>query len=161
MEWSLSAVTRVAPVCETRERCCCCCITSGLQFILRSASWCSISQLKRIWATGQKIFHKLTLNSDLHKNIHWTLYSFASRSSSVARALPPVTRSEVTRTFRSSSSVPVDRLSSSSYRSTRLERWAWVISVLNLSKDNTSLRYHNSDPIRYSQYPRFQSRFYR
>ena len=24
-----------------------------------------------------------------------------------------------------------------------------------------SFRYHNSDPIRYSQYPRFQSRFYR
>jgi len=65
------------------------------------------------------------------------------RSTSVARALPPITRSEVTRTYRSSSCAPVDRFSSTSYRTSRLER------------------YHNSDPIRYAQYPRFQSRFYR
>ena len=44
------------------------------------------------------------------------------RSSSVARALPPVTRMEVTRTFRSSSCAPVDRFTSSSYRTSRLER---------------------------------------
>ena len=44
------------------------------------------------------------------------------RSSSVARALPPVTRSEVTRTYRSSSCAPVDRFSSTSYRTGRLER---------------------------------------
>ena len=38
--------------------------------------------------------------------------------------LPPVTRSEVTRTFRSSSCAPVDRGGAAySHRGSRLERW--------------------------------------
>ena len=61
---------------------------------------------------------------DIDANIFYETINISCRSTSVARMLPPVTRSEVTRAFRSSSCAPVDRGGAAySHRGSRLERW--------------------------------------
>ena len=69
-------MSSLQPCGPWRERCCCCCIIARLQFILRPASWCSISLLARIWVTGQQMITITLITKRFNNILLWKLHNF-------------------------------------------------------------------------------------